>query len=332
MSYKDLVVDRLLMLENGEALSINTEEDDFSLAREIAIAAAEKTAVPVKIVVTKNGRPADVIEIEPEGTFAQVRRYALLRIKPLNTDVLPDEALDIAVLADDFPVLQHYGHLSEPLSPNRRIALPWCVVPADTEMLESIDVDKAIIADYRRKYLNSLNPSLLEFKSDSTDFSLIIPQEARFTGGTTVLSSGRRFLSSVDFDRLVCPVDCNSAHGKLTGTVNVLGRVHEAEFVFNEGNLVSVNPDRHFKKLSEFDKLLEKPGYISMRDKEFFVYLGGSLTDGLEGDYENEDDLPQYLNRSVYSLRIRLEDRINVFCTGRDLKKTELVRKGFFLE
>ena len=47
---------------------------------------------------------------------------------------------------ENFPLLQRYGHLSEPVSVNRRISVPWCVLPSDREKLALINADKAVEA------------------------------------------------------------------------------------------------------------------------------------------------------------------------------------------
>ena len=330
MIYQDLITDKLLRLMKGDALSINVEEQDFPVAREIALAAASRTQVPVKIVVTSKGRPTDVVDIEPEGIYAQALSHVLLRLEPSM------ESLGPVLLSDfddeNFPLLQKYGHLSEPVSLNRRISVPWCVLPSDVEKLSMINADKAIETDYRIRYINSLSPSLLEFSGSDNNFSLMIPAGVSFTGGTSVLPSGRSYLNSMNFDRIIAPVDCNSADGSISCTAVILGKECKVKLEFRDGVLVDCDAPREFRMLSDLDDKLEKPGYISMRDKEFYVYLGGSVFEGIEGDFEDEDDLPSYFNTSLYSLKLELPENINVHCTGRDLKRTELVRKGFFLE
>ena len=332
MIYQDLITDKLLRLVRGDALSINVEEKDFSVAREIALAAAERTQVPVKIVVTSNGRPTDVVDIEPEGTFAQALSHVLLRLEPSAVSDVPVLLPEFDDESENFPLLQRYGHLSEPVSVNRRISVPWCVLPSDREKLSLVNIDKAIETDYRIRYINSLSPSLLEFKGEGNDFSLMIPPSVQFTGGTSVLPSGRSYLNSVNFDRIIAPVDCNSADGSLCASAVILGKECTVKLEFRDGVLVDIEAPREFKMLADLDDKLQKPGYISMRDKEFFVYLGGSVFEGIEGDFEDEEDLPEFFNRSLYSLKLELPDNVNVFCTGRDLKRTEMVRKGFFLE
>ena len=332
MIYQDLITDKLLRLMKGDALSINVEEPDFPVAREIALAAALKTQVPVKIVVTSKGRPTDVVDIEPEGTFAQALSHVLLRLEPSSDDYGPVLLPDFDDESENFPLLQKYGHLSEPLSLNRRISVPWCVLPSDREKLELINADKAIETDYRIRYINSLSPSLLEFSGEGNSFSLMIPPSVSFSGGTSVLPSGRSYLNSMNFDRIIAPVDCNSADGSIRARTVILGKECSVDLEFRDGVLVDCNAPREFRMLADLDDKLEKPGYISMRDKEFIVYLGGSVFEGIEGDFEDEEDLPEFFNRSLYSLKLELPENINIHCTGRDLKRTELVRKGFFLE
>ena len=332
MIYQDLVTDKLLRLEKGDSLSINVEEQDFQVAREIALAAVMRTQLPVKIVVTSKGKPTDVIDIEPDGMFAQAVSHVLLRLEPEAEQVIPVLLPDFDEQEEFFPLLQRYGHLSEPVSVNRRISVPWCVLPSDREKIALINADKAVETDYRIRYINSLNPSLLEFTGSDNEFSLMIPPSVLFTGGTSVLPSGRRFLNSMNFDRIVSPVDCNSADGRIAARTTILGKECSVVLEFRDGVLVDCNAPSEFRMLAQLDDKLEKPGYISMRDKEFCVYFGGSVFEGVSGEFEDEDDLPEFFNRSLYSLKLELPDNLNIHCTGRDLKRTELVRKGFFLE
>lgn len=84
--------------------------------------------------------------------------------------------------------------------------------------------------------------------------------------------------------------------------------------------------------LLDFDENLKKPGYFSFRDKEFILHLGGSVIEGLEQEPEYEDLIPQYFNRSLYTLALKLEEKLTIFATNCEGNTTELVRKGFFLQ
>lgn len=332
MTYTESIIKCLLRLESGEALSVNTDEKDFELARNIAIAACEVTSVPVKIVITVNGKPSDVIDIDPQGVAVDSVRHVLLRLEHLENREMPEDALDIIVDETDFPTLQKLGHLAEPLTFGRRIALPWCVVPANPETEPAIDDDRIIAVDYRKKYLNGKKITSLRFKGEHTDFEVDVPPSVYFFGGTTVLSSGRTFVSTADYERLGVTLDCNSLEGKLRANAVIFGRKQTLNLEFKNGKLVSDGGSRELARLLEYDVNLRKAGWISMKDRDFRLYLGGSPMDGLDGFYEEEEELPAFFNTSLYSLELQLEDSLNVSCYDGSLARTELVRKGFFLE
>lgn len=332
MTYIESIIKCLLRLESGEALSVNTEEKDFEFARNIALAACEVTSVPVKIVVTVNGRPSDVIDIDPQGVAADPVRHVLLRLEHVENREMPEDALDIIVEETDFPTLQKLGHLAEPLTFGRRIALPWCVVPANPETELSIDNDRIIAVDYRKKYLNSKKITSLTFKGENTDFEADVPSSVFFFGGSTVLSSGRSFVCCADYEKLSVSLDCNSLEGKFRAKAVIFGRKQVLNLEFKNGKLVSDGNSRELARLLEYDVNLRKAGWLSMKDRDFRLYLGGSPMDGLEGYYEDEEGLPSFFNSSPYSLELQLEDNLNISCYDTGLAQTELVRKGFFLE
>ncbi len=332
MTYTESIIKCLLRLESGEALSINTEEEDFEFARNIALAACEITSVPVKIVVTVNGKPSDVIDIDPQGVAVAPVRHVLLRLENKANREIPDDALDLIVEENDFPTLQKLGHLAEPLSFGRRIAVPWCVVPAKTDDSVTIEEDRIIAVDYRKRYLNGKKISSPLFDGEHTDFEVDVPSGVYFFGGSTVLSSGRTFVSSSDYEKLCVSLDCNSLEGKLRAKAVIFGRKQVLDLEFKGGKLVSFGASRELSRLLEYDENLRKAGWISMKDRDFRLYLGGSPMDGLEGVFEDEEELPSFFNKCPYSLMLELEDNLNVRCYDESLAETELVRKGFFLE
>ncbi len=332
MTYIESIINSLLRLESGEALSVNTEEKDFELARNIALAACNITSVPVKIVVTVDGKPSDVIDIDPESVSKDPVRHVLLRLQHIESRELPEDALDLVVEQTDFPTLQKLGHLAEPLTFGRRIAVPWCVVPANPETEPSIEDDRITAVDYRKKYLNNKGITSLSFKGEFTDFEVDVPSSVYFFGGSSVLSSGRTFVSTADFEKLGVSVDCNSLDGRLRAQAVIFGRRQNLDLEFRNGKLVSDGNSRELARLLEYDADLRKAGWISMKDRDFILYLGGSPMDGLDGVFEDEDELPSFFNKSPYSLALKLENSLNVRCFDSSLAETELVRKGFFLE
>ncbi|MBO7349665.1 MAG: aminopeptidase, partial [Spirochaetales bacterium] len=80
LTYAKAIVNDLLALRLGDALSINTEESDVPFAKLVAKEALSVTDVTVKIVVTNNGKPTQVLEFDPTPPAHLPRSYAMLRL------------------------------------------------------------------------------------------------------------------------------------------------------------------------------------------------------------------------------------------------------------
>lgn len=342
-AYAKAIVTDLLKLRAGDALSINTEEIDLEFAKEIANLALEITKVTVKIVVTEKGKPSQVLEFDPAPPALDPKGFAMLRLAHESEEEKEDkEYLELIVDKEDLVSVQKFGHLAEPILLNRRISVPWCVVKIhdnDAEKWKEINnkidlgiANQSLVADYRRQYLQQSDSVLLHITGKNTDFTIEIPEGSRFIGGTQVLPSGRNFLNSLDFDVISFITNCNSLDGKLEAHCKILGKELDCTFVFKEGKLVAWTPEKELNSLFNFDKNLKKPGYISFRDKEFTLHLGGSLVEGLETIPEDESLLPEYFNKSLYTLKLQLDPKLSIFATNCQGKTTELVRRGFFLQ
>ena len=343
-AYAKTIIEDLLRLQAGDALSINTEEQDLEFAKEIANTALPITQVTVKIVVTDNGKPTQVLEFDPAPPALDPQSFAMLRLAHEKQQKVQEGSnyLEVIVDKEDLVTVQKFGHLAEPVLLNRRISVPWCVAKVhDSEAEEWKGIDTKIglgipnqnlVADYRRQFLQQSDSVKLHITGSNTDFTVQIPEGARFLGGTQVLPSGRKFLSSLDFDVMSFIVDCNSLSGHFEAHTRILGKELDCNFVFGEGKLVSYEPKKELNTLFAFDENLKKPGYFSFRDKEFTLHLGGSIVDGLEKLPEEESLLPEYFNKCLYTLKLHLDPKLSIFATNCEGKTLELVRKGFFLQ
>ena len=347
-AYAKTIIEDLLRLKAGDALSINTEEQDLEFAKEIANTALPITQVTVKIVVTEKGKPTQVLEFDPAPPALDPQSFAMLRLAHENTTPMTQEAedaskyLDLIVDKEDLVTIQKFGHLAEPVLLNRRISVPWCVAKVhntDNEKWQEIEkkielgiANQNLVADYRRQFLQQSDSILLHITGSNTDFTVKVPEGAKFLGGTQVLPSGRKFLSSLDFDIMSFIVDCNSLSGHFEAHTQVLGKDLACSFVFEDGQMVSWKPEKELNTLFAFDENLRKPGYFSFKDKDFTLHLGGSIVDGLENLPEDESLLPEYFNKCLYTLKLHLDPKLSIFVTNCDGKTTELVRRGFFLQ
>ena len=343
LTYARTIVNDLLALRLGDALSINTEEADVPFAKIVAKEALSVTDVTVKIVVTNNGKPTQVLEFDPTPPAHLPRSYAMLRLSHVRKAVEEGSCLDVIVDSSDMGAIQKLGHLADPVVLDRRIAVPWCVAEVfdedDDSSWEAIArkialniPNQSLSAVYRSKSLENSDIAELYFSGEGTDFSVCVPKESLFAGGHKVLQSGREFLTGMDFDRLSFLVDKDSANGYFTADATVLGKRQRIRFEFKDGRLVSWTPSSQLERLLSFDEQLKRVGYISMRDNEVIVNLGGAVLDALSDVPISEELLPQWFNMSLYTLRCDLGKNIDICCTdGNGISKV-LAKNGVFVE
>lgn len=338
-NYAKTIVNDLLCLRPGDALSVNTEECDFDFARTVANTALETTCTTVKIVQTIDGRPSEVIDFDPEFTKAlQPSGYAMLRIAHIKQETEQGKTFEVIVEKDDLRSIQKLGHLAEPVVLNRRISVPWATVPfydANDTRWEKIEnfvnsktSDLVMLADYRKNYLNHADIDSLRIRTDSTDLELSIPEDSVFKGGSASLPSGRKFVSGVDFEVFDVNTDCNTVNGTACGKAKILGKTYDLILEFKDGMVVKHSPCPDLDKLFAFDANLRKVGYITLGDKLVKLHLGGALTDCLE----ETEELPSWFNDCLYTVELELEGRTNITFTDCSDKEKELIRKGLFLE
>lgn len=343
LTYAKAIVNDLLALRLGDALSINTEESDVPFAKLVAKEALSVTDVTVKIVVTNNGKPTQVLEFDPTPPAHLPRSYAMLRLSHVRKAVDEGSCLDIIVDSNDMGAIQKLGHLADPVVLDRRIAVPWCVAEVfdedDDSSWEALGrkiklniPNQSLSAMYRSKSLENSDIAELYFTGEGTDFSVSVPKESLFAGGHKVLQSGREFLTGMDFDRLSFLVDKDSVNGYFTADVTVMGKRQSIRFEFLDGRLVSWSESSELERLLSFDEQLKRVGYISMRDNEVIVNLGGAILDALSDVPISEELLPSWFNMSLYTLRCHLGRSIDICSTdGNGISKV-LAKNGVFVE
>jgi len=342
-NYANTIVKDLLSLRVGDALSINTDEKDVDFAKTIARIALAVTDVTVKIVVIEKGKPLQVLEFDPQPPAHLPTGYAMLRLSHKGRRNLEGKILDIVVEPTDMGAIQKLGHLAEPVVLGRRIAVPWCVVDVfdedDLEAWQALErkisyniANLGLVSEYRTQRLNESEIVSMRIAGEGTDFTFDVPEETLFYGGNHELASGRQFLSSMDFDRLSFLADRKSANGYFTADVEVLGKRQKVRFEFEDGYLVSHSPSPELDRLLSFDENLKRVGYISLMDNEIIVNLGGAVTDALRVLPPNEEELPEFFNTSLYTLRCVLPSDCDVEATDIRGIGLKLMTDGLFTE
>lgn len=340
-SYSLFIVQKLLQLRNGDALSINTEEISFQFAKEVANCALKITNFPVKIVLTENGRPLEVTDFEPDGVFSKNTGLAMLRINYVKEEANEENSLNVVVEKEDLATCQKLGHLAEPVELERRIAVPYCVVPFYSGNDERwLKVEKSIkdfdsdfiITKYRKQNLEHLDIHTLHYIGENTDFTVTLPEDESFISNLINLSNGRAFNNSIYTTNLFTVAERLSLNGKFKARTKVFGKNVVVEVKAQNGNLSFVNDSFELKELLSFDEKLSQIGYISFSDKHFSLFLGGSPVDPILEIINKQELLPDYFNDSLYSLELKLEENLSIYAIDCEGKETEIVRKGFFLD
>lgn len=342
-NYAKTIVNDLLGLRVGDALSVNTDERDVEFAKTIARLALPITDVTVKIVVIEKGKPVQVLEFDPTPPAHMPTGFAMLRLSHKNRKKLEGKLLDTVVEPTDMGAIQKLGHLAEPVVLGRRIAVPWCVADVfdeeDEVSWEEIErkisyniANLGLVSYYRTQKLNNSEIVQLNLRGEGTDFTVDVPAETLFHGGHHELASGRQFLSGMDFDTLNLLVDRNSSDGFFTADVEVFGRPQTIRFEFEKGVLKSYTASAELDRLLSFDDDIRRVGYISFSENEININLGGALVDALRILPPSEEELPDFFNTSLYTLRCRLEGKISVTAAASSGIGLEIMKESAFVD
>lgn len=287
--YAHLILETMIRIQEGDALSINTEEISLPFAKLLAAIASEMTMQPVNIVVMKHGQPQGVIPVEPvEHDVLRPQPTGAAMIRIVDTENRQwGEPEDLATVCADLVQLQQYEHLAEPLIFDRRIAVPWAVVHVpgpnwtkyllgednhedalwnllqDIWKLDEEQADKAWdnqiqMLHYRKRLLESLHIVRLRFHTQGTELSIGVATKAHWEGGLQTLPNGRTFISSIPLEELFIAADRTTAEGTLSATrpMYLFGeQVVGATFTIQDGEVVAWNAEHGKHLLDAFFKI-----------------------------------------------------------------------------
>ena len=103
-------------------------------------------------------------------------------------------------------------------------------------------------------------------------------------------------------------------------------------FEFGNGVLKSYTKSPELERLLSFDEDIRKVGYVSLKDGEIDVNLGGALVDALRILPPSEEELPAFFNTSLYTLKCRLSGKIDVTATAQQGIVLDIMRESVFTE
>lgn len=303
-SYARLITEGLLLLQAGEVLSINSPESGLPFARFLARHVVRYTGQKVYIVMTSSGRHIETLTILPEGipeAFLPAEAgHAMLTLfdaSELTLETVSHRSAE----AIDAGFLQKAGMLSDPPFFNRKISVPWSVIPyptsdwasrlwgeeGDTDalwlMISSLcglDSDDYIsnlssmfrLAFHRSKLLSGLGPLSLHIEGGGTSLHVRTAPDTHWEGGYQLLEGGRQFASGILEGRCTAALDKFSADGvvKVTKPFSLFGGiVSGAAFSFKEGKLSTWAADEGEDLLETFLELdpdAARAGSLSLVD------------------------------------------------------------------
>lgn len=312
--YACLVLETMVRVQQGDALSINTESHTLPFAKLLAGMASEITQQPVHIVVTEHGKPQGVIPVEPvEHDILQPTPTGAAMIRIVDTEHRNwSEPDDLAAASADFVALQEYEHLADPLIFDRRIAVPWAVVHVpgpnwakyligdetredalwdmlqdiwklDHEQFSTVWESQSQLLHYRKRQLEQIDAKQLRFVSAGTDLTVDLAQHSHWEGGLQVLPNGRTFIPSLPLEELFIAVDRSSASGRMTASrpIGLFGeQVLVAEFELCGGKVVAWDAEHGKKLLDAFfdiDEGAKHIGEVALADENTAVSRSAEL-------------------------------------------------------
>lgn len=314
--YAQLIIKVQLKLTEGDSLSINTEANTMQFARMLAKEACLTTRQSVTIVETNHGKVVQAYPIDPteKGIFRPpVHTMVMCHLfdldaKPYLTDI------NLAEAAAEVGTLAKFGHLSDPVFLDRRIAVPWANVPypglswarellgketSEQEMwdlfstLYRLDDDWAFsfweeqgnMLDYRKKSLNKLGAARVAFVSDGWHLDAQIARNTVCGGGRTTLASKRYFSPLLPIQSVHISLDATSAKGNFVASrpFYVLGsEVTNARFTVQDGKVIDWQAETGKAALDTYFSIEEGACHVSeicLADNDTIEsrYLGKSI-------------------------------------------------------
>ena len=315
--YARLIIEIQLKLQGGDALSINTESSTMAFARMLATMACESTHQTVTIVETNHGKIAQTLEFDPVEhriKRPEITGYVMCHLVDLdNAPYVTDE--NVFSAAEEVTKLATYGLLSDPVFLDQRIAVPWANIPlpgplwamqllgkaaSEEEMwtlfskLYRLEDDHGLkfwndqsnLLQYRKQVLNKKGKLQLDIKGECCTLQATTADRTKWTGGSSVISSGRTFLPSLPMQHIHASLDMHKTEGtiKALRPFLLLGKVvEEATFTIEKGKVVSYNAKQNKEAL----------------DAYFAVDEGASVVSGLSLA-DNDTIESRYLSQAIH--------------------------------
>lgn len=275
--YADLVIKVQLRLAEGDSLSINTEASTMGFARLLANQACMATRESVMIVETNKGKVVQAYPIEPQEKEVfrpPIRMKVMCHL--IDLDAHPyHQVHDLEEAAQEVATLARFGHLSEPVFLDRRIAVPWAIVPypgsewashllgepagdeqawtlfsslyrLDSDWVTSFWEEQGNLLDYRKQVLNTIGCSTVQLVSDGWLLSAKLAPNTVWAGGRAMLANGRTFTPCLPIQALHASLDLSSANGSFAASLpfNILGtEVRGATFTVKDGKVVAFDAE-----------------------------------------------------------------------------------------
>lgn len=287
--YADLICTRQLKLNAGDLLSVHSEKDTYGFAKTLAQTATRYTRATVNIVITNRGKVEEIIPMDPvipEVMQLDGKGQVLCRILSFENNPLIDDEDPTAIVKEPARI-STYNMLGEPLIVDRRIAVPWAVIPipgmnfirALVDEIEALDGTEPLrlletlyrldledpgtfwdnqirLLHYRKIKLNAIRTtSLYHITNSETELSFRKAHKTTWEGGESTLPNGRNYTPSLPSQSIHATLNYQTVNGtvKSTRPFIVLGKeVKDAQFTIKEGRVISFDAKQGKEALAAF--------------------------------------------------------------------------------
>ena len=249
--YALFIVHSMLRLEDGDRLTIHSNEETIEFAHKVAHEAADTTGVPVSLVYIEKGRVDSVDEISPDFPARQAEGDVMLHLASFTSRPFDRDAEMDAVN------LQNHRLLADPIFLDRRISIPYAVAyvptaawaefvygPGSTvdqlyldladflSLDEGMDVTSTLERTLRHRatLLNGMDIERLQLKSPTMELECSLAKGARIGTTASRLSGGRFFYPTFPCEDLIFPIDFSKAATFVPGDGEYIEFVYTANF------------------------------------------------------------------------------------------------------
>ena len=292
--YADIILRKALRLQEGDVLSINTEEENSEFAHMIATKARAITGNGSYIQIIENGKVTDTEEAATDYPISK-RPSALLYIPVYRSYMAAEDGKLFTA-----PEIQRFRHLSEPLD-NTAPVLPFVSAPVPSDewgqVLDeegSLSLAAALISDLlglgEDDYLEKDDADLLLYERDrlnemhlvkgriadeeGTDLEFSFLPGSEFASGVVSLANGRKCIPTVFASDIFRTLERTSACGYFTATrpFMLFGHiVHSFAARVENGRITDFSTDeesaRLFRLFLEQDQMAGNISEISLAEE-----------------------------------------------------------------